>query len=113
MTNEKLLEIQAASTAAVKDMVKAQIKAGSPNKGITKTRHMAIVADVAEEMLASFGPTDADKAVEGFDESKWNRKVLRAAFSNSILNASQLRQDLEKADILVKETTLSSEYGVD
>lgn len=108
MTNEKALEIQAAAGQAAKDMVKAQIAAGKPNKGLSKARHAAIVADVTQEVYASFlgegDPADAEKDM---------RLILRAAYSGSLLNASQLRQELEKAGILVKEQALSSEYGVE
>lgn len=108
MTNEKALEIQAAAGQAAKDMVKAQIAAGKPNKGLSKARHAAIVADVSEEMASSFAGSTGEA-----DASKELRLILRAAYSGSLLNASQLRQELEKAGILVKEQALSSEYGVE
>jgi len=89
---------------AAKDVVKAQIAKGAPAKGLSKARHAAIVADVTAEMLASF----ADQG-----DAKSMRLVMRAAYSGSLLNASQLRQQLEKADILDEEGKLSAEYGVE
>lgn len=104
MDNVKLLEIQAAAQQAAVDVVKAQIAKGAPTKGMTKARHVAVVADVVHEILASFADPADDKSV---------RTVLRAALSGSLLNASQLRQDLEKLGVLVKEGPLTAEYGVE
>ena len=99
MTNEKMLEIQSAAQAAAVDAVKAQIAKGLPNRGMNKQRHGAVVAYVANEMLESFTGEDP-------------KTILRATFSGSLLNASQLRQDLEKSGVLVKETAIDTEYGV-
>jgi|GEM_PF-4347586 len=106
MNQELMTEIQEATSQAVRDIVKGQIAKGAPNKGLSKTRHGAIVADVVAEILASY-PT------QGEDEARWQRLVMRAVFSGSLLNASQLRQQLEKAGILAPEGTMSSEYGVE
>lgn len=110
MDAAKVLEIQNAAKVAAVDVVKAQIAKGLPNKGITKARHAAIVADVATEMIESFMTANAS---DGVAFNKDMREVLRAAFSGDLLNASQLRQNLEKAGVLVKEVGLSSEYGVE
>lgn len=101
-----MIEIQEAVKMATVDVVKAQIAKGAPNKGMSKARHIATVADVVVEVLASFD------APAGEDQEKWQRQVLRAALSGNLLNASQLRQDLEKAGVLVKETALVNEYAV-
>ena len=106
MNQALMTEIQEATSQAVKDVVRAQIAKGAPNKGLSKTRHAAIVADVVAEILGSY-PTQGD------DEARWQRLVMRAVFSGSLLNASQLRQQLEKAGILAPEGTMSSEYGVE
>ena len=108
MDAKTALEIQSASFKSAQDIVRAQVAAGKPNKGMTKQRHMAVVADVAVEMLESFGNAE---------DTKLNREVLRAAFSGSLLNASALRQELEgkggREVILMKDdTVLSDEYGV-
>jgi len=106
MNQALMTEIQEATSQAAKDVVRAQIAKGAPNKGINKARHGAIVADVVYEILASYPP-------QGDDAGKWQRLVMRAMFSTSLLNASQLRQQLEKAGILAPEGTMSSEYGVE
>ena len=104
METSKVIEIQEAVVQAVKDVVKAQIAKGAPDKGFSKTRHAAVVADVVAEMLASYAePGDSRQA----------RVVMRAVFSGSLLNASQLRQQLEKAGVLKAEGALSAEYGVE
>jgi hypothetical protein len=104
MDTAKVTEIQEAVVQAVKDVVRGQIAKGAPDKGLSKTRHAAIVADVVAEMLASYAePGDSRQA----------RVVMRVAFSGSLLNASQLRQQLEKAGVLKAEGALSAEYGVD
>lgn len=102
-----MLEIQEAASQAAKDVVKTQIAKGAPSKGISKARHAAIVADVTQEMLASF------PAPDDCPPDKWARLVMRAAYSGSLLNASQLRQQLEKAGILQAEGAIASEYGID
>jgi hypothetical protein len=106
--NEKTMsEIATQAAEYAKDVVKGQVAKGLPNQGLSKARHVAIVADVLNEMLESYpAPADAD-------ESKWRRLVMRAACAGSLLNASQLRQELEKAGILSKTQTISSEYGVE
>ena len=106
MDQALMTEIQEATSLAVKDVVKGQIAKGAPNKGLSKTRHAAIVADVVTEILASYPQ-------QGEDGARWQRLVMRAVFSGSLLNASQLRQQLEKAGILAPEGTMSSEYGVE
>ena len=106
MNQQLMIEIQEATSLAVKDVVRAQIAKGAPNKGLSKTRHAAIVADVVAEILASYPQ-------QGEDGARWQRLVMRAVFSGSLLNASQLRQQLEKAGILAPEGTMSSEYGVE
>ena len=107
MNQQLMTEIQEATSQAVKDVVKGQLARGATNKGLSKTRHGAIVADVVAEILTSY-PTP-----QGEDDTRWQRLVMRAVFSGSILNASQLRQQLEKAGILAPEGTMSSEYGVE
>jgi hypothetical protein len=112
MTQDKATEIAKATTDAVANVVKAQIAKGAPNRGLSKARHAAIVADVTSEILGSFfAPKDENG--DEIDESKWQRLVMRAMFSTSLLNASQLRQELEKAKVLEKDGALNSEYGVD
>lgn len=106
MNQALMTEIQEATSLAVRDVVKGQIAKGAPNKGLSKTRHAAIVADVVAEILASYPQ-------QGEDGARWQRLVMRAVFSGSLLNASQLRQQLEKAGILAPEGTMSSEYGVE
>lgn len=106
MNQQLMIEIQEATSLAVKDVVRAQIAKGAPNKGLSKTRHAAIVADVVAEILGSYPQ-------RGEDGARWQRLVMRAVFSGSLLNASQLRQQLEKAGILAPEGTMSSEYGVE
>lgn len=107
MNQNQAKEIAAASQVASRDIVKAQIGKGAPSAGMSKTRHVAVVADVAAEMLASF------PAPAGEDEQRWHRLVLRAALSGDLLNASQFRQALEKEGVLAKEQVLASEYGVE
>ena len=104
MKDTTKLEIQAAAAAAAIDAVKAQIAKGQPNKGMSKARHVATVAQVIDEMLRSFDDTDDDGDL-------FQRRVLQAALSGSLLNASQFRQELEKDGVLVKETALSNEYN--
>jgi hypothetical protein len=104
MNQTKMLEVVAAAQAAAVDVVKQQVADGKPTQGMPKPRHVAVVADVVLEMLGSF------PAPAGEDEGRWQRLVLRAALSGSLLNASQLRQELEKGGVLVKETPLSSQY---
>ena len=104
MDQTKLIEIQNAVKQTTEDVVKAQIAKGAPDRGLNKQRHMAIVADVSHEMLASYADVNDDRSV---------REVLRATYSGSLLNASQLRQELEKAGVLKRETALSGVYGVD
>ena len=108
MNQQLMTEIQEATSIAAKDVVRAQIAKGAPNKGLSKTRHAAIVADVVAEILASYPTRGEDN-----DEARWQRLVMRVVFSGSLLNASQLRQQLEKAGILAPEGTMSSEYGVE
>ena len=114
MTNEKMSEIQADAFTAAVSVVKAQIAKGAPNKGMSKARHVAVVADVVVEMLGTHFPVADVKDGPVDAEDVWNRKVLRAALSGSLLNASQLRQELEKTTppTLVKETALNNEYSV-
>ena len=107
MNEAQMKEIAAQAAQAAIDVVKSQVGKGLPAQGISKARHIAIVADVAEEILESY------PAPAGSDESKWRRLVLRAAFAGSLLNASQLRQELERAGILSKQATISSVYGVE
>ena len=104
MDQAKVIEIQEAAMQAAKDVVRAQIAKGAPDKGMSKARHAAVVADVTQEMLASFAEPG---------DSKSMRLIMRAAFSGSLLNASQLRQQLEKAGVLKPEGAISSEYGID
>ena len=106
MNEAKMKEVaQAASQAAV-DVVKRQVAKGAPDSGVSKARHAAIVADVLAEVWGSF-PTPTD-----VESERWLRLVFRAACSTDLLNASQLRQRLEKDGVLRKETA-ASEYGLD
>ena len=107
MNQNQAKEIAAAAQLASRDVVKSQVAKGAPASGVSKARHVAIVADVAAEMLSSYpAPSDCPP-------DRWTRLVLRAALSGDLLNASQLRQALEKEGVLSKELTLTSEYGVD
>lgn len=106
MNEAKMKEVaQAASQAAV-DVVKRQVAKGAPDAGVSKARHAAIVADVLVEVWGSF-PTPTD-----VESERWLRMLFRAACSTDLLNASQLRQRLEKDGVLRKETA-ASEYGLD
>lgn len=109
MTNDMAISIQRSAMQAAKDVVLTQIAKGAPNKGMNKARHGAVVADVVQELLESFD------APENCPPDKWARLVMRAAFSGSLLNASQLRQDLEKSEppVLMKEGAISSDYGIE
>ncbi len=103
----QMIETQSLAQAAATDAVKAQVQAGKPNRGMPKTRHVATVADVIYEILV------ADGFIADGADSKDVRQTLRAALSGSLLNASQFRQELEKSGVLVKETALDTEYGVE
>ena len=107
MKTETQKEIVTATANAIVDVVRGQVAKGLPKQGVSKARHGAVVADVVVELLESF------PAPAGEDETRWQRLVLRAAFSGSILNASQLRQELEKAGVLEKDVPISSEYSVE
>jgi hypothetical protein len=107
MNQNQAKEIAAAAQLASRDIVRKQIAKGAPSSGVSKARHVAIVADVAAEMLGSFD------CPGGVDETTWTRLVLRAALAGDLLNASQLRQALEKEGVLHKEQTLSNEYSVE
>ena len=107
MNEAKMQEIATRAMAIAKGEVQKQIAKGSPNRGMPKARHVATTADVICQILLEFGPPTGEDAI------KWDRMVLRAALGGSLLNCSQLRQDLEKAGLLEKETKmLDSEYGV-
>ena len=103
MDNAKVLEIREAAQQAAVDAVKAQIAKGAPGKGLDKARHVAVVAYVVNEISSAYCTTGDD------DETK---AVLRAAFSGSLLNASQLRQELEKAKVLEPAGKLDQQYDV-
>ncbi len=107
MKQDQAKEIAAAAQLASRDIVRKQIAKGAPTAGVSKARHVAIVADVAAEMLGSFD------CPEGVEPMTWTRLVLRAALAGDLLNASQLRQALEKEKVLTKEQTLSNEYSVE
>jgi hypothetical protein len=107
MDKAKLLEIMTSAQQAAADAVKKQIAAGAPNRGMPKARQVAVVAYVIQEVLASHvysATAEADLEVE-------QKEVLRAALSGSLLNASQFRQELEKAGVLEVETPVSSQYA--
>lgn len=111
MQDSKMLEIQDAAVQSAKDAVKAQVAKGLPDTGISKARHLAIVAYVTVEMLASFDPETEDEKKLSLED--WQKQVLRAAYSGSLLNCSQLRQDMEKAEVLKKSSTmLVTQYEV-
>lgn len=103
MNDAKVLEIQAAAKTFAVDLVKEQIAAGKPASGITKARHAAIVAKTLAEMVDSFalgGEADPSSA-----------QVMQAALlGTSLLNASQLRQELEKAGVLKAQGVNLDEY---
>lgn len=106
MNDKMMAEVAMAAKNASRDVVKRQVAKGSPDAGVSKARHVAIVADTVVEILESY------PAPEGEDGTRWMRLVLRAAMSGELLNASQLRQSLEKEGVLRKET-VASEYGID
>ena len=128
MDNKIALEIQSAAFEAAQQVVLDQISKGNPDHGMPKERHVATVADVAIEMLESYGQIpgeevevkvgDKTEKVKLTDDevTKWNRLVLRATFSGCILNDSALRQNLEGKHnnkvILSAVPTLSKNYGV-
>jgi ribosomal protein S6E (S10) len=110
--NKISLEIQVNAFKFIQDSVKEQIAAGLPDRGMPMKRHLALVAQVTVEMLASYPkPEKYDK-----DETTWQRWVLQQVYAGSMLNASALRQDLEgkgkREVILQKETALANDYGV-
>jgi epoxyqueuosine reductase QueG len=103
LDNAKVLEVREATMEAVKDAVKAQIAKGSPTEGMPKARHIVVVAYALDEVLGAYcGSGDEDE----------RRAVLKAALSGSLLNASQLRQELEKAGVLTATKGLTSQYDV-
>jgi len=108
--NEVQMQVIAARAATVaKQVVQKQVGNGSSKQGMTKARHVAVVADTLIAVLI-----ENAAAPEGIEQVKWDRMVLRAALGGSLLNSSQLRQDMEKAGVLEKETkTLGGEYGID
>lgn len=108
--NEAQMQVIAARAAVVaKQIVQKQIDNGSSKQGMTKARHIAVVADTLVAVLI-----ENEAAPEGVDRLKWDRMVLRAALGGSLLNSSQLRQDMEKAGVLEKEVKmLGGEYGID
>jgi len=106
MNQEMMLAVQQAAQLAAVDVIKAQIVKGAKKQGIDKKRHVAVVADVVNEMVESYPVPD------GQDASEWLRRLMRAALSGSLLNASQLRQQMEKAGVLDKEMSVDDEYGV-
>ena len=102
-----MVEIQTAAFKSAQDVVKAQIASGKKDHGMPGIRHIAVVSDVIVEILESYGKNE---------DTNWNREVLRAALSGSMLNASALRQDLEgkhKNEVILRvETALENEYGI-
>ena len=107
MTNKQIAEIQALGKTAIVDAIKVQIAAGAERKGMTAVRQADVLARTIPEILSSFD------APEGEDADKWQRNVLRVFLgSNGVLNASQLRQWLEKAGEL-DETKVAGIYGVE
>lgn len=108
MDSAKMLEIRNAAFQAAVDAVKKQVAAGSPKKGLDKARHVAVMAYVVDEMLGSFGFDEKGTQLE----SNELKAVFRAAFSGSLLNASQLRQEMEKAGVLEKTEAIASQYDV-
>jgi hypothetical protein len=107
MNNKQIAEITELGKQAVVDAVKAQIAAGAESKGMTGARQADVLARTIPEMLDSF------PAPEGEDDSKWQRNVLRVFFNGTgVLNASQLRQTLEKAGVL-EESKAAQLYGTE
>ena len=108
--NEVQMQVIAARAAAIaKEIVLKQIGNGSSKQGMTKARHIAVVADTLVAALIENAAAPA-----GVDQLKWDRMVLRAALGGSLLNSSQLRQDMEKAGVLEKEVKmLGGEYGIE
>ncbi len=97
MTNERFAEITELTKLATLDTVKAQLAAGKPKSGMPKVRHIAIVSKVLVEILDSCDAEDKEQ-------------VIRACLSGNLLNCSQLRQDLERAGLLVKEQAAALDY---
>lgn len=109
MNDAKILEIQSAAKVFILDEAKAQVAAGKPNSGMTKTRQAAFIAKTLAEMIDSF----ADE--ENADETKRVSKaqVIQATMlGTSLMNQSALRQDLEKAGVFKVATLNTDEYGV-
>lgn len=105
ITDKVALEIQAAAKQFVLDEAKAQVAAGKPASGISKARHAAFVAKTLAEMIESFAL--------GLPESPSAVQVMQVTLlGTSLLNASQLRQDLEKAGVFKVATLNTDEYGV-
>lgn len=107
MTNKQIAEIAELSKQSVLDVVKAQVTAGD-KKGVTGARQQEIIVKALDEILDST-PMPRDYG----DEGKWRRNVMRAFFgATATLNASQLRQNLEKAGVLEK-TGVAGGYGIE
>jgi hypothetical protein len=113
------LEIQTNAFKSVQDDVRAQIARGLPDHGMPQDRHIALVALVAVEALASAViphgfANDGESAEDA--QSRFDRWTLQQAFAGSMLNPSALRQDLEgkgKREIILKASSkLESQYGV-
>ena len=107
MDKAKVLEIMTSAQSAAVDAVKKQIAAGASCKGMPKARQVAVVAYVIQEVLASYVYVATEEAALEVEQ----KEVLRAALSGSLLNASQFRQELEKAGVLEVETPVSSQYA--
>lgn len=105
ITDKVALEIQAAAKLFVLDEAKAQVAAGKPASGMSKGRHAAFVAKTLAEMVDSFAL--------GQEDSPSATQVMQVVLlGTSLLNQSQLRQDLEKAGVFKVATLNTDEYGV-
>lgn len=105
VSDKVALEIQAAAKQFVLDEAKAQIAAGKPASGMSKGRHAAFVAKTLAEMIESFAL--------GLSESPSAAQVMQVVLlGTSLLNQSQLRQDLEKAGVFKVGALNTDEYGV-
>lgn len=113
MDDKKIAEYRKQAQEAWYDGVKAQIATNPKlNKGYAKKRHIALLAYVVVELLASEG-----LLVEGDDTAEKTKELLRAALSGAEFpagNDSQARQKLESKEValLVKSEALDDEYSV-
>lgn len=104
MDNSEVNKLQEQVMAAVKDAVKLQIaKSPAMERGMDSARHAAVLAYAIAEVLSGLSdPSDPEVS----------KPALRAILTPAILNASQLRQRLEKDGVLKATGQVSDQYSV-